>query len=180
MNELHTLLLLLILAIYFVWLHYYKKYQLDLYRQDIFRIRDDLFLFAAQGNISFDNDAYILARTYLNGSIRFAERSSLLRIIIMRIKFEEHRPEFQKKLENTLKELTTDQKNAVSKALNKTVNRTVLYICDKNVLIVTAYQLIKNFKVLKSIIRSLLDNLMVEYKNNYSDAVYDEGRINYA
>lgn len=180
MNEINTLLLLLILSLYFVWLHYYKKYQLDLYRQDIFKIRDELFIYAAKGNISFNHEAYTMARTYLNGSIRFAERSSLLRMVIIRMEFKKHRPHFQKELEGKLKGLSIDQKNAITRALNTTVNRTVLYIGDKNVLVVTTYHLVSNFKILKSALKSLRESLKLEYKNAYSDAVYDEGSINHA
>jgi hypothetical protein len=51
MNEIDTLLLLASLTAFFSWLYYYKKYQLDSYRQDIFTIRDELFIYAAKGNV---------------------------------------------------------------------------------------------------------------------------------
>lgn len=51
----------------------YKKTMLEFYRMDIFELRDELFDYAAEGNISFDNESYQLMRTLLNGYLRYAE-----------------------------------------------------------------------------------------------------------
>ena len=180
MNEIYTLLFLTILTAFFVWLHYYKKFQLDSYRQDVFKLRDDLFIYAAQGNISFNHDAYKMARTYLNGSIRFAERSSLLRMVIMKLEFKHHKPHFQNEFNKKLIGLSNEQKNKITKVLDSTVNRTLIYIGDKNVLLVSAYHLIRYIRFLKSSLNSLRKSLKLEYKNIYSDAVYNEGNIKYS
>jgi len=177
MNEIDTLLLLASLIAYFSWLFYYKKYQLDSYRQDIFTIRDELFIYAAQGNISFEHEAYQMARTYLNGSIRFAERLSLLRMIIMRIEFKKHDSHFDKEFERKLSGLSSDQRAVINTSLNNAINRTILYIGDKNVLIVITYHMVKYLRFLTSSINSLKACLKIEYKNTFSDAVYNEGSL---
>lgn len=51
-------------------------------RQKLFKIRDELFDFAAQGNISFDNDYYIKTRENLNGFIRFAHAMTWISLLI--------------------------------------------------------------------------------------------------
>lgn len=51
----------------------YKKTMLEFYRMDIFELRDELFDYAAEGNISFDNESYQLVRTLLNGYLRYTE-----------------------------------------------------------------------------------------------------------
>ncbi len=40
--------------------------RLDCFRQNMFSVRDELFDYAAAGNISFDNPAYILLRLQMN------------------------------------------------------------------------------------------------------------------
>lgn len=57
----------------------YKKAMLEFYRMDIFELRDELFDYAAEGNISFDNESYQLMRTLLNGYLRYAENLDISR-----------------------------------------------------------------------------------------------------
>jgi len=54
----------------------FPRLALDSFRQDLYKIRDDLFLYAADGKISFDDPAYKLSRDYLNGAIRYAHKIS--------------------------------------------------------------------------------------------------------
>ena len=58
------------------WL--YRDYQVDVFREDLFELRNDLFDFAANGGISFDDPAYRGLRSMCNGYIRFGHRISLL------------------------------------------------------------------------------------------------------
>lgn len=60
----------------------YNRYRIDRFRHEIFSIRDNLFLAAADGKISFDSHAYLTTRTMLNGMIRFAYQISLVRLLI--------------------------------------------------------------------------------------------------
>lgn len=57
----------------------YKKAMLEFYRMNIFELRDELFDYAAEGNISFDNESYQLMRTLLNGYLRYAENLDISR-----------------------------------------------------------------------------------------------------
>jgi hypothetical protein len=180
MNEIYILIFLLGLTTFFVWLHYYKKFQLDSYRQDIFKIRDDLFVYAAEGNIPFNHEAYKMVRGYLNGSIRFAERFSLLRIVIMKIEFKEHKPHFQKVFDSKLKGLSQEQIFKINSALDKVVNRTLLYIGDKNITLICLFHISNYLRVFKSNLTKLKSKLRMEYFNTYSDAVYNEGLLNRA
>ena len=56
--------------------------RLDSFRQSMFAIRDELFDFAADGNISFDHPAYVLLRRQMNGFIRYAHQLSVFRILM--------------------------------------------------------------------------------------------------
>lgn len=72
------------LATFFVaWWWFFvsrSNYLLDLTRQDLFNIRDELFNAAIRGEINFDNEAYKMMRTTLNGMIRFTEDISILHL----------------------------------------------------------------------------------------------------
>ena len=59
-----------------------RDYQLDLHRQNIFKIRNNLFDLAAAEKISFDDDAYGIVRTTLNGSINFLNDLSFFRFLV--------------------------------------------------------------------------------------------------
>lgn len=63
----------------------YRQYRTDLLRQRIFNARDDLFLSAADGNIPFDSDAYIMTRETLNGMLRYAHSLSVMDIVFAAI-----------------------------------------------------------------------------------------------
>ena len=54
----------------------------DNFRQQMFALRDELFDYAAAGNISFDNPAYRLLRDLMNGFIRYAHQLTVFRCIM--------------------------------------------------------------------------------------------------
>jgi len=74
-----------VFAIGLWWLYFieYRTYRIDHTRQRLFKIRDDLFKKAEEGIVPFDSKAYGIARTTLNGMIRFAHDLSFLRILII-------------------------------------------------------------------------------------------------
>lgn len=59
----------------------FPELALDSCRQDLYQIRDNLFLYAAEGNISFDHPAYRVSRDYLNGAIRYSHKLSLSSLV---------------------------------------------------------------------------------------------------
>lgn len=59
-----------------LWTTAYRNLFSDIYRQQLFRIRDNLFDIAARGEISFDDPAYHTLRYMLNGAIQYAHRIS--------------------------------------------------------------------------------------------------------
>jgi hypothetical protein len=63
----------------------YRAYRVDLFRDNLFRLRDELFDFAAAGEIAFDHEAYGLLRTMINGVIRGADRVGFLTVLIFAI-----------------------------------------------------------------------------------------------
>jgi hypothetical protein len=56
--------------------------RLDCFRQNMFTVRDELFDYAASGNISFDDPAYVLLRRQMNGMIRYGHQLTVFRVLV--------------------------------------------------------------------------------------------------
>jgi hypothetical protein len=57
-------------------------YRLDSFRQRMFAVRDEVFDFAAKGNIAFDDPAYVLLRRQMNGLIRYGHHLTVFRMLM--------------------------------------------------------------------------------------------------
>lgn len=69
-----------VFALLVFWL--IPNYRLDLFRQEVFCVRDELFDYARAGNISFRHPAYTLLRQSANGFIRYAHCLTFYRIVM--------------------------------------------------------------------------------------------------
>jgi hypothetical protein len=74
-----------IVALAFVLLKFVADVRLDEFRQQMFIIRDELFDYAAAGNISFDEGAYRLLRKSMNGFIRYGHQLTFFRLCVTMI-----------------------------------------------------------------------------------------------
>jgi hypothetical protein len=70
----------------------FRQLRIDSFRQNIFSIRDELFIYAAEGHIGFDHPAYTTLRNMLNGYIRFSHQISLLRLLAHWLSVSIHKP----------------------------------------------------------------------------------------
>jgi len=73
-----ALSLLLVLASYF-----WRQYRVDRLRETLFKLRAELFDYAASGQISFADPAYTKLRVMMNGMIRFAHKFTFSRIALV-------------------------------------------------------------------------------------------------
>ena len=69
--------------LFFVYHYMYKRTRLDQLREDIFTMRDELFDYMWQHNVSYQLPAYQLMRNLLNGLIRFADKLSLPAVFLL-------------------------------------------------------------------------------------------------
>lgn len=67
------------IAVYYLW----QDFRNDSYREDIFSVRDEMFLYGADGNISFDHPAYTLLRARMNGLLRHGHELTLTRLLTL-------------------------------------------------------------------------------------------------
>ncbi len=73
-----------------LWL--YPRYRVDLFRHEMFVLRDGFFSEAARGVISFEHPAYGMLRTTMNGFIRFGHQLPLLQFMAWREIFRAKHP----------------------------------------------------------------------------------------
>src|ERR1700682_1355645 len=69
------------LFVYYLW----RDYRLDAFRDDVFARRDQIFVFAAKGNIKFDHPAYTILRNRMNVLLRYGHAFTLTRLLLIRI-----------------------------------------------------------------------------------------------
>src|SRR5437879_1714992 len=71
-------LIFLALLLFVTW----PDQRIDIFRQQMFALRDELWDFAADGNISFEEPAYVLLRQLMNGFIRYAHNLTPYRTLL--------------------------------------------------------------------------------------------------
>lgn len=74
--------LLLLLALWGFVFYLWRDYRLDAFRDDLFALRDRMFQYAANGNIAFDNPAYLLLRNRMNILLRYAHEFTFTALVV--------------------------------------------------------------------------------------------------
>lgn len=120
----HVTALYFTAAVFGVWWLFfveYRSYLVAQARQDLFAVRDAFFSAAERGDLPFNSAAYTMTRDMLNGSIRFAHRITLIRVlgIIVAhalVKGQKARPRFSKEYDAARHELNDVGRKAVDNA----------------------------------------------------------------
>jgi hypothetical protein len=63
------------IALYMI---FYRRTRADSFREDMFTIRDEMFDYLWQNNLSFESPSYMLLRDSLNGAIRVGDQLNIL------------------------------------------------------------------------------------------------------
>ncbi len=69
----------------FVFFRLLPIYRVDVFRQSMFALRDELFDYALAGKISFNDPAYVLLRTLMNGFIRYGHQLTSFRVLMSNV-----------------------------------------------------------------------------------------------
>lgn len=123
---------LAILWVFHFWL--YKDLMIDIFRQKIFILRDELFDYAASGHIDFNHPAYGTMRRAMNGFIRFAHRLDLLHAVFIMLFVDEDKLEkydhlsFDARLSEEMKTLPPDV-SATMHGYRKKIQMEVIFHC---------------------------------------------------
>jgi hypothetical protein len=108
------------IAVYYLW----PDFRNDTFREDIFSVRDEMFLYAAQGNIGFNNPAYTILRDRMNGLLRHGHELTLSRMVLILATHTMEKPDVLTKWEAAVEELP-NQTQAKMKEFNVCV---VIYV----------------------------------------------------
>jgi hypothetical protein len=65
------------LGLWSLWFLAFKEYRISALREELFTLRDHLFIVAAKDEVAFDEPAYVELRQRLNDTVRFAHHVSL-------------------------------------------------------------------------------------------------------
>lgn len=76
------LFLISFLCLWFFLFFLCKELAVDIFRQKMFQLRDDLFDAASNGLIEYNHPAYVVLRNTMNGFLRFGHRISLFEVLI--------------------------------------------------------------------------------------------------
>ncbi len=67
---------------YFFFYVVWQRYVVDVTRQQLFELRDQLFDLAAEGKLSYQSEVYRSLRSFFNASIRFAHQADWVHIVV--------------------------------------------------------------------------------------------------
>jgi hypothetical protein len=111
---------------FLVWLFLveYRSYRVKVLRYHLFRARDNLFAAAKRGDLSFNDRAYGMIRSVINGLLVKAEAVSipyisLLFLMCSRRDREARSAEFEERLAGAIQKLSDPGKAAIAKALQE-------------------------------------------------------------
>jgi hypothetical protein len=116
-----------VLALFALWIavyYFWPDFRIDTFREDIFSVRDAMFLYAAQGNISFEHPAYTILRDRMNGLLRHGHELTLSRMVLILATHPMEKPDVISRWEEAVAELP-EQTQAKMKEFNLCV---VIYV----------------------------------------------------
>ncbi|WP_263351186.1 hypothetical protein [Acidicapsa acidisoli] len=105
--------------IFTVWQVFWKPQRIDILRESLFELRDELFDLAASGKVSFEDPAYKQLRLLINGTIRFAHMATLPVLLTTSLMLRNSNPrsyqDWLRSLESVPAEVRKDLKNIHSR-----------------------------------------------------------------
>lgn len=107
-----------------VFMFEYRSYRVAVLRHHLFEARDNLFAAAARGELSFNDRAYGMVRSVINGLILKGEAVSIPYIVLLffmcsREDREARSKEFEERLSKAIARLSKPGKTAIDKALQE-------------------------------------------------------------
>ncbi len=107
-----------LLGLWFFVFYFWRDYRVDAFRDHVFSIRERLFLYAAQGGVSFSDPAYTILRYRMNVVLRYAHQFSLTRFLLAVIHPSPARNSEHARFEMALQRLSSDATRAKLREFN--------------------------------------------------------------
>jgi hypothetical protein len=121
-----------VVVLSFVLLKFLADFRLDEFRQQMFIVRDELFDYAATGNVSFDEGAYRLLRKSMNGFIRYGHQLTFFRLCVTMIELKIHGKTSESKwTEDWLQSLQKVRDDEVRTALEQFHERAMTCVAER-------------------------------------------------
>lgn len=147
-----------------VLLKLWSDARLDAFRQEMFIVRDELFDYAASGQIAFDDPAYRLLRQMMNGLIRYGHQITFFRFnmtaLHIRLMGNDFGPKWSTKWEAALEKVRNEEvrdrmKQFHEDAMTLTAKRIVLGSPALIAVLALAFPLVVLYLVLQRSMHSL-------------------------
>jgi hypothetical protein len=128
-----AVVLFAITGIWCVWTFGLKKAILDIFREQLFKLRFDLFKLGESGQVPFDSDTYRSIEILFNGLIRFAHRLTAASLFVALFQSAKDRKdknhvEFAKKMELKISRMPKSSQEALCEIVKKVNNAVWIYI----------------------------------------------------
>lgn len=109
-------------------------------RHQLFKARGQLFDQSLELNVAFDSEAYGIARTTINGLIRFAHKLNLFQIIAIlfsdKYLYEKKLSKsYENKMKKAIAKLTPEQQDMVNQVITEANKAIVIYIFKSSLLL---------------------------------------------
>ena len=133
------------------WMFYwpYRQFQIDRTRQRLFVIRVALFDAAARGeHIRFEDRAYGMTRTSLNGMLRSLDDFTLIRLVFLVWQsvndqaWRETRDQYANEMEAALEELSAEGREFVTKTIHDACRAMLVCVIETSLVLLALYILI--------------------------------------
>jgi hypothetical protein len=98
------------LAVYYLW----RDFRYDAFREDIFSVRDEMFLWAAKGNIRFSNPAYTILRNRMNALLRHGHDLTVTRTVLMLVTYDGTKSDIAIQWDKAVEELPVEVKSRIN------------------------------------------------------------------
>lgn len=132
---LSSLISILLLVVLLFWL--LPIYHVDSFRQQMFKLRDELFDDAREGKISFNDKSYVMLRSSMNGFIQFGHRLNIWQVMFLNV-------------------IAKNGSNGTVKSFYKQLEETTTRSSPEHKELVKSYYLKMNFCVMNYLINSSL------------------------
>ncbi len=144
-------LLLLWGLIFFCW----RPYRLDSLRERLFSIRNDLFHFAARGEISFEDPSYRTLRDLTNGMIRYAHTLSGTKLFLTAVAYSSRRDdkwrEPVRQWHEAVAALPPKQREKLMSSHDEMFRAVMKHIAGGNVILLVAFTLLKGLRLVVNV-----------------------------
>lgn len=116
------LFLISFLCLWFFFFILYKDLAINIFRQKMFQLRDELFDEAAKGLVEFNHPAYVVLRNTMNGFLRFGHKISLFEVLVTGVilgseRLKIHHKSFRQVWQEAETTLSSEQKTKMERYL---------------------------------------------------------------